>query len=92
MRIGMLIAALLIFATYLGISIPLYYSDENLWFLFVIMFPIIFFGLILMGFSIAGFIAKVKKKQELARKQYYCMFCGDNITDITSQGALVCMK
>jgi len=88
----MLIAGLVTLGAYLGISLPLFYSDDDLWFLFVVMFPIIFLGLIFIGVSIGGFISKVRKNQELARRQTYCMFCGDNITDITSKGALVCMK
>ncbi|MHA1345358.1 MAG: RING finger domain-containing protein [Candidatus Heimdallarchaeaceae archaeon] len=92
MRFPMLIAGLVTLGAYLGISLPLFYSDDDLWFLFVVMFPIIFLGLIFIGVSIGGFISKVRKNQELARRQTYCMFCGDNITDITSKGALVCMK
>ena len=92
MRIPFLVGGLASLGVYFGVSLPVYYSDNDSWIFFVAFFPFIFLGLISLVFSIGGFITKAKKNQEMAQRQYYCMFCGDNITKITSKGALVCMK
>ncbi len=92
MRIPMFIVGVAFLGIYLGISLPLFNSDNDLWFLFIVMFPIIVIGLIFLGIGAAGFVFRARKNQEISQKQYYCMFCGENITNITSKGALVCMK
>ena len=92
MRITMLVGGLFFLILYFGMILPLYYSADDLWVFLVAFSPFIFFGFILLGLSIMGFVSKTKKNQEMAKKQYYCMFCGNNITEITSKGALVCMR
>ena len=76
--------------TYLGISIPLFMNDSDLWILFVAMFPLIVVGLMAL---IGGFIALIvytRIKKRIKQKRYYCYFCRYDITTTSKEGSLVC--
>lgn len=75
---------------YLAISVPLYNNDNDLWILFVAMFPLIFLGLFTL---IAGFISLsifLDIKRKLREKQFYCFYCGYDITYSSREGSLIC--
>ena len=91
-RVVLLIGGLANLGAYFGISVPLYYSYDNSSLFFIVSFPLLLLGLILLGLGIGGFVNKASNDQDIAQRQYYCMFCGDNITEITSKGALMCMR
>ena len=92
MRVPMLAIGLALISVCLGVLLAMYSFDDDLWILFAAMSPMILGGLTSLGFSVFGFVSKARINREIAQKQYYCMFCGDNITEITKKGALVCMK
>lgn len=89
-RFVLLPAGIFFFATYFAIAFPLFNRDPDLWFLFVIMFPIIFLGLFLL---IAGWVSigiHMKIGREISRKKYHCFYCGYDVTLSNKEGSLLC--
>ncbi len=77
-------------AAYVGIGVPLIVNDGDLWWLFVIMFPLPFIGLIgLIGGIITSRI-NYTIKRKLKNKRYFCFHCGSDITYSCKQGSLLC--
>lgn len=68
LRVPTLVLGLAFLGIYFGISLPFNYSDKDLWSIFIFMFPIIIAGLTFLGISVAGFVSKARKNQELAQK------------------------
>jgi DNA-directed RNA polymerase subunit RPC12/RpoP len=77
-------------AVYIGVGVPLFANDADLWWLFIIMFPLPFIGLIgLIGGLIASRVHySIKKK--LRETRYFCFHCKSDITHSSNQGSLLC--
>ena len=77
-------------AVYLGISIPLFKNNSDLWILFVAMFPVMVLGLIglISGLITLAIHSSIIKR--VKQKRFYCYFCGYDITYSSKEGSLVC--
>jgi len=81
---------LFFFIAYFAIAFPLFNRDPDLWFLFLIMFPLPFVGLIFLigGLISTGLYLRIKK--EINMKKYHCFYCGYDVTVSSKQGSLLC--
>ncbi len=68
LRVPTLVLGLAFIGIYFGISLPFIHSDKDLWPIFIFMFPFIIAGLTFLCVSVAGFVSKARKNQELAQK------------------------
>ena len=61
-----------------------------LWWLFIIMFPLPFVGLmgLIGGFTTLSIYHRTKRK--LKERRFYCFFCGYDITLTSKEGSLLC--
>ena len=89
-RFFLLPAGIFFLAAYFAIGFPLVNKDPDLWWLFVIMFPIIVIGLILLIAGLVSIIFYVKIRREISRKKYHCFYCGYDVTLTSKEGSLLC--
>ncbi len=90
LRFLLLPLGLFFLAAYIGIGLPLFFNDNDLWWLFVIMFPLIVFGLILSIAGLVSIIIHSRIKKKLKEKRFYCFYCGYDITFTSKEGSLLC--
>jgi hypothetical protein len=89
-RFFLLPAGLFFFIAYFAIAFPLFNRDSDLWFLFIIMFPIIFFALILIVAGLISIVIYSRIRRELKLKKYHCFYCGYDVTLSSKKGSLLC--
>jgi DNA-directed RNA polymerase subunit RPC12/RpoP len=86
----MLSIGIFLLIAYVSITIPLFNMDRDLWFLFVIMIPIIFLAIVLIIAGIVSLVAYTQIKYRIKQKKYYCFFCGFDLTTTSKEGSLLC--
>jgi len=90
LRILMLSIGIFLVIVYVSISIPLYNMDSDLWFLFVIMIPLLFLAICLIIGGVVSTTIYTSIRRRINQKKYYCYFCGYDITQSSMEGSLLC--
>ena len=90
LRYILLAIGVIFIAAYVAIGIPLYQNDPDLWWLFIIMFPLPFIGLIGLIGGLISLNIYITIKKRLKQEQFYCYNCGYNITHSSNEGSLLC--
>ena len=88
-RFFLLPASIFFFKAYFAITFPRFNRDQDLWFLFLIMFPIIFLGLFLLTAGLISISIQMKIRRKISRKKYHCFYCGYDVTLPSKESSLL---